>query len=168
MGRGLFPDEMISSAYEIDYEAFYAKGYRGIIYDIDNTLVLPDAPADERAAALFECLHGIGFQAIVLSNNKGPRVSSFAEGVNGGYVAGGGKPLPRGYRQAMKQMGTDPEHTLFVGDQIFTDVWGANACGLYTILTRPFTRREEIQIILKRILEWPILALYKATHRREQ
>ena len=73
MGRGLFPDEMISSAYEIDYEAFYEKGYRGIIYDIDNTLVLPDAPADERAAALFERLHGIGFQAIVLSNNKGPR-----------------------------------------------------------------------------------------------
>ncbi len=167
MGRGLFPDELSPSAYDIDYEAFYQKGYRGVIFDIDNTLVLPDAPADERAAALFQRLHQIGYGAIVLSNNKGPRVSSFAQGVGGDYVAGGGKPLPRGYRQAMRQIGTDEAHTLFVGDQIFTDVWGANTCGLYTILTTPFTRREEIQIILKRILEWPILAVYKLIHHQK-
>ena len=65
------------------------------------------------------------------------------------------------YRQAMELMGTDADNTLFVGDQIFTDVYGANRAGLWTILTRPIHPKEEIQIVLKRYLERIVLFFYR-------
>ena len=117
---------MADSAYGIDYEELYGRGYRGIIYDVDNTLVEHGAPATKRAVELFERLHGIGFSAVLLSNNREQRVKSFAEDVRyADYIFKAGKPSARGYREAMRRMGTDERNTLFVGDQLFTDVWGA-------------------------------------------
>ena len=70
MGNAFYPDEWLDSAYDIPYEQFYQKGMRGIIFDIDNTLVPHGAPADERAVQLFERLRAIGFHTCLLSNNK--------------------------------------------------------------------------------------------------
>lgn len=157
-----YPDIMVDSAYEIDYEGYYEKGYRGIIYDVDNTLVPHGAPADERAVALFDRLHAIGYSVTLLSNNKEPRVKSFAEDVKyAGYIFKAGKPSPRGYREAMERMGTDEKTTLFVGDQLFTDVWGAKNAGVLGILVKPIHPKEEIQIVLKRKLEKVVLYFYR-------
>ena len=148
-----YPDETADTSYGIDYEALYRKGYRGLIYDVDNTLVPHGAPADDRAKALFEKLHTIGFSAVLLSNNKEPRVKMFNDAVQVSYIYKAGKPNPANYRKAMEQMGTDEKNTLFVGDQIFTDVYGANRTGIRTILVKPIHPKEEIQIVLKRYLE---------------
>ena len=72
-----------------------------------------------------------------------------------------GKPKPSGYRKAMEQLGTDTGNTIFVGDQIFTDVWGANRAGIHTILVKPIHPKEEIQIVLKRYLEKIVLYFYQ-------
>lgn len=64
----------MDSTYEIDFDALYREGYRGIIFDIDNTLVPHGAPADERAKKLFAHLKELGFSCCLLSNNKEPRV----------------------------------------------------------------------------------------------
>lgn len=152
-----YPDHEIDSAYAIDYEDLYRKGYRGIIYDIDNTLVPHGAPADERAIALFQRLRKIGYRTILLSNNKEPRVKSFCEQVGSMYIFKAGKPKTAGYRNAMERMGTTAENTLFVGDQLFTDVWGAKKAGIVTYLVKPIHPKEEIQIVLKRRLEWIVL-----------
>ncbi|MCM1025759.1 MAG: YqeG family HAD IIIA-type phosphatase [Roseburia sp.] len=160
-----YPDNEAESTYEIDYEGFYRKEYRGIIFDIDNTLVPHGAPADERAIALFERIRRIGYQALLLSNNKEPRVKSFAEQVGARYIYKAGKPGKAGYRRAMEQMGTTPENTLFVGDQLFTDIWGARKAGIETCLVKPIHPKEEIQIVLKRKLERIVLASY---HRKIQ
>ena len=48
MIQQFYPDEWLDSAYVIDYEQLYKEGYRGLIFDIDNTLVPHGAPADER------------------------------------------------------------------------------------------------------------------------
>ena len=77
MGNAFYPDEWLDSAYDIPYEQFYQKGMRGIIFDIDNTLVPHGAPADERAVQLFERLRAIGFHTCLLSNNKEARVAPF-------------------------------------------------------------------------------------------
>lgn len=61
----------------------------------------------------------------------------------------------------MERMKTDRDTTLFVGDQLFTDVWGANRTGLYSILVKPINPKEEIQIVLKRYLEAVVLAFYR-------
>ncbi|MCH5337423.1 MAG: YqeG family HAD IIIA-type phosphatase [Acetatifactor sp.] len=163
MFQRFYPDNEVDSAYDINYETLYEKGGRGVIFDIDNTLVPHGAPADERAVQLFVRLRRIGFRTVLLSNNKEPRVKSFAESVGSLYVFKAGKPGGRGYAKAMTDMGTTPENTLFVGDQLFTDVWGAKKMGIVTYLVKPIHPKEEIQIVLKRKLERIVLFFY---HRR--
>ena len=157
----LYPREYINSTYEIDFDTLYKQGYRGIIFDIDNTLVPHGAPADERAISLFTHLKEIGFSCMLLSNNKEPRVKMFNDAVDVDYIYKAGKPKPSGYKKAMHRLGTTTDNTLFVGDQIFTDIVGANLAGIRTILVKPIHPKEEIQIVLKRFLEKPILAFYK-------
>lgn len=157
----LYPNVYLDSTYEIDFEQYYQDGYRAIIFDIDNTLVPHGAPADQRAIALFKRLHALGYQTMLLSNNKEPRVKMFCDAVDAEYIYKAGKPNPANYREAMKRMHTDEKNTLFVGDQIFTDVWGANKAGIYSILVKPIHPKEEIQIVLKRYLEKVVLFCYK-------
>lgn len=156
-----YPDYDVDSAYDIDYEKLYGQGYRGVIFDVDNTLVPHGAPADERAIALFARLRSIGYQAVLLSNNKEPRVKSFNDQVKAKYIYKAGKPGRGGYEKAMEMMGTDKETTIFVGDQLFTDVWGAKRIGIRSYLVKPINPKEEIQIVLKRYLEKVVLHFYK-------
>lgn len=160
MFQNLYPDEDYASSYEIDYEAYYEQGYRGILFDVDNTIVEHDQPVTERAVALFERLAKIGFQTCIISNNKEHRVKPLADTLKSRYVFKAGKPSARGYLEGMRHMGTTPETTLFVGDQIFTDIWGANRADIHSVLVKPIAKHEEIQIILKRRLEWFVLHSY--------
>ncbi len=161
-----YPDVYLDSAYEIDFEALYRKGFRGVIFDIDNTLVPHGAPADGRSIALFERLRKIGFESVLLSNNKEPRVKTFNNKVHSRYLYKAGKPAKKGYLAAMELMGTEPSTTLFVGDQLFTDVWGAKRAGILTYLVKPIHPKEEIQIVLKRRLEAVVLFFYRRSLRR--
>lgn len=161
MLKFLYPNEYIDSTYEIDFQKIYDKGIRGIIFDIDNTLVPHGAPADERAAELFQRLKDIGLKTCVVSNNHEPRVRSFCEKVGSPYVFKAGKPKGRGYLRGMHRMGTDLNHTICIGDQIFTDIWGARMAGLYSIMVGIIEPDYEIQIILKRKLEKPVMYLYR-------
>lgn len=163
-----YPDVYLDSAYEIDYEALYQKGLRGVIFDIDNTLVPHGAPADDRSIALFERLRRIGFESVLLSNNKEPRVKTFNDRVRSRYLYKAGKPGKKGYLKAMELMGTEPGTTLFVGDQLFTDVWGAKRAGMLTYLVKPIHPKEEIQIVLKRRLERIVLFFYKRSQSRQE
>lgn len=160
-----YPDNEIESAYALEYEALYSRGYRGIIFDIDNTLVPHGAPADRRAEDLFARLHACGFRTLLLSNNKEPRVKPFAEVVHSSYIFKAGKPGVQGYVAAMQKMGTAPDNTLFVGDQLFTDVWGAKKAGIVTYLVKPIHPKEEIQIVLKRKLEKIVLYFFHRSRK---
>ncbi len=153
----------------IDFEKLYGQGYRGVLFDVDNTLVPHGAPADDRAIALFAELHRLGFSCMLLSNNKKSRVKSFCEQVKyAGYIHRAGKPMPGNYRKAMKQMKTTPENTIFIGDQIFTDIIGANFAKIRTILVKPIRQKEEIQIVLKRIPERLVLYFYRRYCKRRK
>lgn len=164
--RQFYPGVRTENAYKIPYETLYKKGYRGIIFDVDNTLVPHGAPADEKAKALFERLYAIGFRTCILSNNKEPRVAPFAKQVGSDYLCKGGKPGKKGYERAMERMKTDRTDTLFIGDQLFTDIWGANRCGIFSILVNPINPKEEIQIVLKRYLEALVLFFYSRDRRK--
>ena len=119
------------------------------------------APADERSLALFRTLEELGIRTLLLSNNKEPRVKSFSDAVGSMYIYKAGKPSPVNYKKAMEKMGTDTTSTLFVGDQHFTDVWGANRAGIRSYLVKPIHPKEEIQIVLKRYLEKIVLFFHK-------
>lgn len=155
-----FPDEIQKSAYEIDFDQLYSEGYRGLIFDIDNTLVPHGAPADDRAKALFTHLKELGFQCCLLSNNQIDRVKMFNDDVQVHFIENAHKPSTKNYLKAIELMGTDKKHTIFIGDQLFTDVWGAKRAGIRNILVNPIHPKEEIQIVLKRCLEKIVLYFY--------
>ncbi|MBP5152042.1 MAG: YqeG family HAD IIIA-type phosphatase [Lachnospiraceae bacterium] len=161
MFETFYPSEWLESAYDVDYEAMYQKGYRNIIFDIDNTLVFHGAPQDERSLKLLSRLKELGFSVLFLSNNREERVKTFAEPVGALYIHKAGKPGKKGYFNAVEKLGGTFDNTFFVGDQLFTDVWGAKRAGLYNILVKPLNKKEEIQIVLKRILEKIVLKHYK-------
>ncbi len=151
----LIPDKIAKNAYMINYDRLYDEGFRGIIFDIDNTLVGHDAPADGEAKALADRLKSKGFSICIVSNNEEPRVKLFAGALDLPYVYKAGKPLTKGYVEAMRIMGTQKENTLSIGDQVFTDVAGSRRAGVYTIMTRRLYFKEPPHIHLKRIFEAP-------------
>lgn len=117
----------------------------------------------------------MGFSVMFLSNNSKERVDSFAKKVQADYIYKAGKPSPKSYIRAMQQMGTNQNNTVFIGDQLFTDIWGAKKAGIFAWLVKPIAKHEEIQIVLKRKLEKIVLFFYfretarlKGQHKERQ
>ncbi len=165
----LFPKAEYSSTYEIPFGRLYRQGVRGVIFDIDNTLVLHDAPADERSIALFRSLDEIGLRSAIISNNDEPRVRLFAEAVGcDTYVYKAGKPDKAGYLKAAELMALSADEVVFVGDQLFTDIWGANRAGIFSILVGALGPEIYFHITLKRILEAPVRLAYKIFGRNNR
>lgn len=90
----------------------------------------------------------------------------FNEKIQVNYVYNAHKPSVKNYFKAMGIMGTDQSNTVFIGDQLFTDVWGAKRSGIHNILVKPIYPKEEIQIVLKRYLEKVVLYFYKRSRDR--
>ena len=161
MFKFLYPDEYIDSTYNIDFKKLYNSGYRGLIFDIDNTLVPHGAPATKQAVELFKKLRELGFKTCLISNNKEKRVKPFANKVDSVYLDDAHKPSKEAYIKCIYDMNTNINNTVFIGDQLFTDILGAKRVGIHAILVKYIHPKEEIQIVLKRILEKPILYFYK-------
>ena len=168
MFKMFYPDAWMASTYVIPFEELYQKGYRGLIFDVDNTLVPHGAPADERAKKLFARLKAIGFDMCLISNNKEARVKMFNEEICVKYIFNAHKPSKRNYVEAMRLMNTNRDNTLFIGDQLFTDVYGAKRAGIKSILVKPIHPKEEIQIVLKRKLESIVLFFYRRSGQKNQ
>lgn len=156
-----YPRRIADSAYAIDYKQLYKDGYRGLIFDIDNTLVEHGADANQKAIDLMKHLKQIGFQVCLLSNNKEERVTRFNKEIQALYIYDAKKPSRKNYEKAMEMMKTNRSNTVFIGDQLFTDVFGANRVGLMTYFVKPIGPKEEIQIVLKRKLERIVLYFYR-------
>lgn len=165
--KRFYPDMRLNSVYEVDFDRLYKKGIRGLIFDIDNTLVPHGADADERIEKLFGELKKMGFKTFLLSNNKLERVKRFNANIRSLYIYKAGKPNVVNYIKAMRMMGTGKENTVFIGDQLFTDIWGAKKAGISTILLNPIDKKEEIQIVLKRYLEKIVLNAYEKGRKSE-
>lgn len=168
MFRMFYPDEYLESVYKIDFKKLYKEGCRGLIFDIDNTLVPHGAKADKRSIILFERLKKMGYGCCLLSNNQIERVKTFNDDVNVKFIENAHKPSTRNYRRAMELLGTETGNTIFIGDQLFTDIYGAKRTGLRTILVKPINPKEEIQIVLKRYLEKIVLYFYLKNRRSEK
>jgi HAD superfamily phosphatase (TIGR01668 family) len=166
MLRIFYPKRIADSAYIIDYDLLYNEGYRGIIFDIDNTLVEHGADASKGAIELITRLQKIGFQVCLISNNKEERVIRFNKDIKVKYIHNANKPARRNYIRATKLMGTSIDNTVFIGDQLFTDVFGANRIGMMSYFVKPIGPKEEIQIVIKRKLERMVLKHYRRDLKR--
>lgn len=131
MLKALFPYNYVEDVFVIDYQKLYDKGFRAIIFDIDQTLVQHGEEATPEVEDLFKTLQTIGFKTFILSNNSPERIEAFLTNINDtGFIGLADKPRPDQYLSAIKQLSLPKECIIFIGDQIFTDVLGANRVGI--------------------------------------
>jgi len=142
--RLMLPKQTVRSIYDIDLEALKQRGILGIMTDLDNTLVGAKVPlATPELIRWLETVQGHGFQVVVISNNKEPRVRAFAEPLMLPFVSRARKPLNAAFAKALRMMSLQPEQVAIIGDQMMTDVLGGNRMGLYTILVEPIAAADE-------------------------
>ena len=151
----LKPDMIATSVSAVDLDELARRGIRGLLLDLDNTLVAwrrCEVQADVRRWA--EEARGRGFRMCVASNTRNNRrLEQLARDLQIDFVKGVVKPRRGGLTRAMAAIGTTPSNTAVIGDQIFTDVLGGNRTGLLTILVRPIDKREFFGTRISRAVE---------------
>ena len=154
----LRPDSFARRVSAVSVDELAEKGVRGIILDLDDTLVGYgyDAPAEEEAAWLVS-VRSRGLRAAIVSNGVAARARAIARRTGLECIARARKPFPGGFRRALALLETAPHETVVIGDQLFTDVLGARLLGLRSILTSPITTRTEMWVRVMRVVERLVL-----------
>lgn len=168
MFKNFYPYEYAESVFVIDYVKLFSKGYRGIIFDIDMTLVPHGYDANEKVEELFRTIHATGIKTLLLTNNDEKRVKSFIKNIDTPYICDANKPERAGYLQALKILGITKEQAIYIGDQIFIDIYGVNRWGIANILVKYVTAHVEKNIGIRRNLEKIILKLYSISNYRNR
>lgn len=164
MFKRFFPSARVKSFRDADYEALYAQGVRGLIFDIDNTIEGYGAATPSRENADFlMSLTDMGFNVCFVSNNNLERVSLFNRELGFPALSKAGKPARKAVYRAAALMGFAgrTEALALIGDQVFTDIWCGNRCGVYTVLVEPVTGIDPWTVSLKRMPERWIINRYK-------
>ena len=155
------PDIIFESVYDIDFGALKEKNIKGIIFDIDNTLVsYKQEKPTENVAALMDELTGAGFKICFVSNNTKQRVGMFNSGFNFPSFPNAKKPFVKYIREALKAMGIPKENAVLIGDQLFTDVAAAKRAKIMAICVTPIEPVETLFFRFKRFFERPLIKRY--------
>ena len=142
------------TVYDIDYNHLKNEGINTLLFDIDNTLACYDEPhPNEKLLDLFTELKENGFKLYLLSNNNRERVRIFSEKAGLPYTGRALKPLKFFIKKAIKFLDSDKKSSALIGDQLFTDVWGANRAGITSVLVSPISDKEDKFVAFKRHLE---------------
>ncbi|HHY06580.1 MAG TPA: YqeG family HAD IIIA-type phosphatase [Clostridia bacterium] len=149
------PDLMVNSLRDINLKLHWEKGKRGIILDLDNTIVLWNVvELNTEAQSFLEEALALKYKIYLLTNASRKRTENIAQKHDLSYIAPAFKPRKNAFLRALKKMNLQKEEVLVVGDQIFTDIWGGNRVGCYTILVSPLSSREFIGTKILRLLEF--------------
>jgi len=157
-----YPDLHVNGIQDIDLGILSEKNIKGLILDIDNTLVPSHMKeADENALKWIENVRNAGLKTCIVSNASKKRVIKFNEKLKIFAIHRASKPGSKAFMKAVRLMDIKPEETAVVGDQIFTDIYGGNKLNMFTILVKPIDKREFFFVRLKRFPEKYILSKYK-------
>ncbi|NLC69399.1 MAG: YqeG family HAD IIIA-type phosphatase [Clostridiaceae bacterium] len=161
MVEKFFPDEIVDKVQDIDLGKLWNKGIKGLLLDIDNTLV-PSymKEADNSAIKWIKEAKNRGFKLCIVSNAAKRRVEKFNERIKLNAIYRALKPMSGSFRRAVALMGLKPGETATIGDQVFTDIYGGKRLGIYTILVKPLHKKESLFVRLKRYPERYILKKY--------
>ncbi len=161
MAFTLIPEYYFKTFDEADVDFLLGIGVRGVVMDVDNTLEPYENPLPgENVLRWLESLHKNGIMTAIVSNNDAERINLFNKDLNMPAYFKAKKPFKKNILKAMKDMGTDAENTIFIGDQVFTDVWAAHNAGIRAILVPPIKDKTDVLTKFKRVLEKPILKKY--------
>jgi len=158
MGKGLRPDWQLRSVLDIDLEQLQQMDRKALIFDLDNTLTGWNSNVlTPEIEAWFKHLKQQKFQALILSNNHRERIAGIANRLDIPFIERAGKPRRRGYLKAAAYLGVKPAQAVMIGDQIFTDVFGANRAGLFTVLVDPLQKKEFWGTKISRFFEYTVM-----------
>lgn len=164
MFERLLPKMRVRSVYDINLDELAAKGLRGIITDLDNTLVGAKEPlATPELVAWLDKVRSAGFKVVIVSNNNETRVGKFAVPLDIPFVHAARKPTMPAFRRALSLLGLEASQTVMIGDQMMTDVLGGNRMGLFTILVAPIAPADEgvMTLVNRRIERFALARLRK-------
>lgn len=143
---------------DIGGEFLKENGIKNVILDIDNTLTYHDSQEiSEGVLGWLSDRKEEGIGLVLLSNNNHDRVRPFAERIGLEFVPSAAKPLTKGYKRLLARFGWNKEETASIGDQLFTDMLGANLAGVVSILVEPFHKEKGRFLRFKRVIEELIL-----------
>lgn len=158
MLKKLLPSEHVKTIFDVKPEDLKEKGIKGIITDLDNTLVPWDvADATPEVTEWFENMKENNIAITIISNNKIDRVKVFSEPLHRPYVYSARKPLGHSFKKAAKQMELTKDEIVVIGDQLLTDVLGGNLAGFETILVVPIVQTDAKVTKINRAIERKIL-----------
>ncbi len=163
------PDEYVHSITEITPESLQARGIRALLLDLDNTLTpWRSREVPPEVVAWVRQMQAAGIALCFVSNTRNmARLKWLSEYLGIPYVRGPMKPRREMLRRALEKLGVPREHAAIVGDQLFTDIWGGNRLGLYTIWVQPMHPREFIGTKISRMVERWILRRIEPYRRTE-
>lgn len=148
------PKEFVTSIYEITPDKLKQLGVRGIITDLDNTLVEWDRPdATEKLIEWLKTIREAGIQVMIVSNNKELRVKAFADPLELPYIFNARKPMGNAFKRALKRLNMQRHEVVMVGDQMLTDVLGGNRLRIHTILVKPVALSDGFVTRFNRMVE---------------
>ncbi|MFZ5989576.1 MAG: YqeG family HAD IIIA-type phosphatase [Bacillota bacterium] len=164
-----YPDLKVDKVQDIDLDFLIKKNIKGLILDIDNTLV-PDhvEEADENALKWIEKVKKAGFKVCIVSNASQKRVIKFNEKIKVYAIHRASKPGSKSFLKAQRFMDIKPEQIAVIGDQIFTDIYGGNKLNMFTVLVRPIDSREFVVVRVKRVIERYVLARHARSLNRSR
>lgn len=163
-----FPNEYVENVHCIDFPKLYNLGFRGLIFDIDNTLVPHGKDSTEDIDNLFNQLHSLGFKTLLLSNNSESRIKRFNANINTLYIFDANKPNRKGYIDALNRLSLNNQSTIVIGDQLFTDIYGANKVGIKNILVKYIGYYNHEWKGFRRIAENAVLLFYKYSKKHNE
>lgn len=148
------PKEFVRSVFDLTPEKLQSLGIKGIITDLDNTLVEWDrALATAELEIWLQTMQDAGIQIIIASNNGEDRVKKFADPVGLPYLYRAKKPLLGAFKEALIQLDLNPNEVMMLGDQMLTDMMGANRMKLHTILVKPVANSDGLVTKFNRAIE---------------
>ncbi|KKQ93227.1 MAG: putative hydrolase of the HAD superfamily [candidate division CPR2 bacterium GW2011_GWC2_39_10] len=151
----MYPKICAAAIHEIDALKLKSKGIKGVIVDLDNTLVSSKSEhLTEEVRDWVERIKKEGISLCIVSNNWQKKGKKIAKILDVPIVMFAFKPRKRGFKTAMRIIGTKRHETAVIGDQIFTDILGANRLMLLPILVEPLNLNEPIQTRFLRVLEY--------------
>jgi hypothetical protein len=155
------PDIYQKSIYAINYENLKNAGIKIILFDLDNTLVPISAKAPtKKVVDLFDDIKKIGLKPIIMSNSGKNRVEPFKEGLVVDAAFSSMKPLKRKYKKILSLYNVKPSEVAAVGDQLLTDILGANRMGFTSILVNQISTNDFKCTKINRIFEGMIIDHY--------
>ena len=165
----LVPEYKFETFDMVTAEFLLSIGVRGVLLDVDNTLEPYEHPTPgEHVLAWLASLNAAGIKTAIISNNGPERVELFNKEIGMPAYPKAGKPFARKLKLAMRELGTDTTNTIFLGDQILTDVWAAHNAGIRAILVPPINDRRDLLTRAKRIIEIPIQRKYDRIHKEDK